>query len=300
MIEFVSLIYSLSLPWLLGYLLLMVLKGHRLFHWPMTMSLAFGLGFGVFSHLMLLMGAASLTYNFLNISLVTLMTAGILVVLIWFSRGDSDSASKYENSIIDQLGKKNTASTQINPFILIAGSCFIFYYLFYIFWSALSLPVYTWDSIATTVYNAKIIFYERSLPFHSLAHPAYPLQIPLILSWISFNLGYWDDQLIKIIFPVVFVCFIFVFWYFMRSFTNKNWSLLGLLFLFSSNFIIFHATISYRDIFMMFYNCVAIFLLLIWKDQKNNTVLTLAALFAGLGTFIKLEGTAYLLIHIVL
>jgi len=65
-------------------------------------------------------------------------------------------------------------------------------------------------------------------------------------------------------------------------------------------FFIYHATISYRDFFMMYFNCITIMLLIYWSQNKENSFLILAALFAGFATFTKLEGTAFLGIYSVL
>ena len=50
----------------------------------------------------------------------------------------------------------------------------------------------------------------------------------------------------------------------------------------------------------MYYNCTSIILLLWWGRQGHDSWLILASLFSGLTTFIKLEGTEYLLIHTIL
>jgi len=163
------------------------------------------------------------------------------------------------------------------------------------------MPIASWDAIATIAFKAKIFFFEPSLPLlNLLPHSSYPLFVPFIESWIAFNLGFWDNILIKIIFPCAFLSYLTIHYKFLADFTNKTWALLGCVILLSSNFFIYHATISYRDFFMMYFNCITIMLLIYWSQRKENSFLILAALFAGFATFTKLEGTGYLLIHTLL
>ena len=70
--------------------------------------------------------------------------------------------------------------------------------------------------------------------------------------------------------------------------------------LFSSNLLIFHAAISYSDFFLLYYNCTSVLLLLAWRREKDDGYLILAALLAGLATFVKLEALSYLMMHLVL
>jgi len=70
--------------------------------------------------------------------------------------------------------------------------------------------------------------------------------------------------------------------------------------LFSSNFLVFSASLSYRDVFLLYYICSTIIFLIMWKSEKHSGFLWLASLFAGFATFTKLEGTAYLVIFMFL
>ena len=173
--------------------------------------------------------------------------------------------------------------------------------IFYVLWRSMTIPISTWDSVSTVAFKAKIFFFEKSPPFlGSLPHKTYPLFTPFLETWVVFNLGHWDDLLIKIIFPCAFLSYLTIHYKFLCHFTNRTWALLGCTILVSSNFFIYHATISYRDFLLMYFNCITIMLLLLWNNNKESPVLVLSALFAGFATFTKLEGTAFLLIYLIL
>ena len=117
---------------------------------------------------------------------------------------------------------------------------------------------------------------------------------------MSMNLGVWNDQLYKVIFPLYFSAFAIVQYCFLRCFTHRVWAVLGVAFLFVSELCVMHATTSYRDITMMSYNCAAVYLIIIWFSRQKDCLLILAGLLAGFGTFTKLEGNGHLLIHLII
>ncbi|MBP9853535.1 MAG: hypothetical protein KBD53_01560 [Candidatus Omnitrophica bacterium] len=291
--EILKLIYSLSLPWWMGYQILFLIGGRNKLDWTVSSAIAFGIGFGILSQIMLILGILNVEFSVFNISAVLIFLGGGS----WLIKKIRTSGKEVMPIILPH--KLFTGYDILSPSMIILIKAIIVYYIVYVFWNAISFPVYEWDSVSTAIYNAKVIYFDRSLKsFEFLAHRAYPLHIPFLTVWISTNLGFWTEQTFKIIFPLTLCMFTGVFYQYLASQTNKNWSLLGVFMLFSSNLLIFHASATYRDLSLMFYNCSAIIFLLIWKDQKQDTFLILAALFSGFGTFIKQEGTAYLLVHI--
>jgi len=247
--------------------------------------MAFGLGFGILTQVMLVLGMAGVSYTVFNISAVLIFIWALFFLLSRIKRPCRPSP---------RPSKRDSWWTALDILILII----ITIYTVCSFYRAATMPIFTWDSFATAIYNAKIIYYDRSLaslPY--FAHPAYPLHIPMIASWVSFNLGQWNDQLFKITFPLTLLAFLLIYTGFLLRRTNRRWTLLGILMLLSSNLLNFHAFVAYRDLPLMFYNCLTIIFLLEWKDQDHDGYLILAALFSGIGTFVKQEGMAYLLIH---
>ena len=298
MIPILALAFSLIVPTFIGHQLLrFIMRGERT-AFLFSAALSYGLGMGILSYVMLILGMLGLTYSPWIIAFALL----VLSVLIFISQSfliRSHSVRSPE----DKEERIFFASQNSIGWKLLSSVIYVFiaYYLTYIFWAALSLPIYTWDSMATSAYNAKILFFEGTLKAHHLfAHPSYPLQCPLILTWIALNVGEWNEQLMNIIFPLAFISFVAIFYAFLNQLTDAKKALLGVALLFSSNFIVHHATISYRDIFMMYYFCTAVFLLILWHRKDSMPYLILASLFAGIGTFMKLEGTAYLVITSIL
>lgn len=291
-----NILISIILPLILGYLILSSLCIYQL-PTAFKVSIGFGLGLGILTLWMLCLDIFGITFSRAAISMPLLF---ISCVLFYYT-----SKRKKVKLKLPQVLKNNTVFVQelglLQFIIVLILLIYIFLNVFYVYWRALTFPVYCWDEISTIAFKAKIFFYERSIPdLNLLPHQSYPLLVPLVESWIAFNLGHWNDVFIKLFFPLIFSAYIIIHYYFILLYTNQKWAIWGVALLLSSNFFIFHATIAYRDFILMYYTCSTIMLLLLWFRTKCASFLFIASLFAGFSTFTKLEGTAYLLIFLII
>jgi len=287
---------SLLIPLSTGYAFLLWLDQKYAIPPSLKIALAYGLGLGLLAIWMLCLGILQQNFNLFSIGMPLIVVTSILTM--------HSLKRKKQIKITKALVLSNKSTSQHgimkilqNMFISLL-IVFIALNTIYVFWRSMAIPISTWDAIATIAFKAKIFFFEQSLPsLDLLPHGAYPLFVPFIESWIAFNLGYWDDLLVKIIFPCALLSYLIIHYKFLAYFTDRTWALLGCTILLSSNFFIYHATISYRDFFLMYFNSITIMLLLFWNHSKSNLFLILAGLFAGFMTFTKLEGTGYLFIQ---
>ncbi len=284
------------IPWLMGGRILFAVTKGMMMNPVNAIAISYGLGIGTLAFIMLFIGMTGISYEPLVITLCV-----VAVSLCQHVIALRQKRFAYKFALPSSVKQKEKASGrspwQRGNILRAAALIFIAYYLYCIFWVALNLPVHTWDSVATSVFNAKILYFERSLDSqHYFAHKAYPLQLPMIIAWLAMCWGAWTDQLIKILFPLAFSMFALIFYDFLRSKTDGDLALSGIILFFSSNLVIYHAGISYRDIFMMYYLCTSVFLLCRWQETAIPGLLVLASLFAGFAGFLKLEGGAYILI----
>jgi len=255
----------------------------------LAMALSYGLGLGVLAHILFLIGILRLQYHF-GLIAVLMISLGVLTGICLRVR-------QFPCSFRRDADIQSQKINWINGLVLFYIWCSVLY----AFWRAMHVPIGYWDEVATSSFVGKVVFFDKSLPALSLLpHSAYPLTVPLIQTWISLGLGYWDEQLVKLIFPLAFLSYVGVHYSFLLNVTNRRWAIAGTALLISSNFLLFQATIAYRDLFMLYYNCTAILLLLLWHRNKDDGFLVLAGLYSGLMTFIKLEGLGYLFLHTLL
>lgn len=282
---YLCLVLAIVVPWLLGFVVLALLFREKRMDIPLTVALGFGLGFGIFAQWMLFLGIIGVPFQTIIVGLpVTVAIVGCLGLFVYLRGKSSGPVVAFPIFRLDPL---------IIGMIIYLAACGA-----YIYWRAFAFPVYAWDAVATVSIKAKIFFYDKSfedLPRYN--HPLYPLHIPLIQSWIAMMLGKWDGHLVKIIFPVTATCYAVIQYSFVRLFSRPRWALFSVVLLTMSPLFMHHATIGYRDLTLCYFNCSTVILAFWWFKTKQMHFLVLAALFSGLTTFVKLEGTGYLACH---
>lgn len=283
-----ELICAVFLPIAMGMTLLRLIFGQRGLPLWAALGLAYGLGTGLLTHWMLIVAMFRWP---LTLPVVSIPYSLAALAFYWAGRG-----KPFFRREEDPPSAPTLVTFGCGLILLyLAG------YILLVFWRALDIPVYAWDAVATSTFKAKIFFYEQSIPaLRNLPIPSYPLHVPFLQTWTALNLGQWDEQWIQIFFPVTFVAFLSVQYFFLKSHTSRFWALAGCALVVSSQFFTHMATVAYRDFIMLYYNCTTIFLLLLWRKKRNDGFLILAALFSGMTGFIKLEGVGYLLIHTVM
>jgi len=284
------------LPVATGYMVLLLMFRKRVFDMFTRLCIAYGLGLGILVQLMLILGTLNIP---LSITTINAPLSIVLISLIVFKlRNEYDRGGPGPGKTLFLDLKRYISRLDYKSMIIyIPFALYLGWIVFYVFWEALSIPVYSYDAVYAIAVKAKVFFYERSIePLRHMAHPSYPVFIPLVESWIAIIMDRWNDQVIKIIFPVTFISFLAIHAYTVNMFTNRKWALFSTILLCSSNFFIVHAALSYRDLFLLYYLCSSVMFLIMWARSGNEAFLVLAGLFTGFGTSVKLEGTLYLLI----
>ena len=294
--EAIKLAIVLALPTLAGAVLLKLVCTRTKLPAYVFMALSYGLGMGVLTHCMLLLGAVGIKYSRTGITAFLAIWCLVCTLLIWERRRAASSIAPLSSS-----RRFATAGIGImNRLVFIFCAVilgYIIYQIFFVFWRSMIIPVYGWDALWVISFKAKVFFYERSLNCLSrMKLASYPIHVPLMETWMAIVMGKWDEQVVKIFFPFAFLSFTAIYGYFLGQYVSRKWVLMGIAILFSSNFFIAHATVAYRDFFLLYYVCTAIMMLLLWRDRGENAFLLLAAICAGLATFTKTEGTYYLFI----
>lgn len=289
---------SVLVPFGAGYICLHLLCRNHPLSYSMKFGLSYGLGLGMTAIWMLFLYICHQPFN-LNIIRLPLMLLIIIGLIVLFNIKKSLLKAEDEMSgPVSAMGSQNSLMKALYAVLVFILFVYIAHNIYYVLWRAMTVPISSWDAIATVAFKGKIFFYEQTPPpLELLPHRSYPLFVPFIQSWIGFNLGFWDDILVKIIFPCMFLSYLAIHYNFLAHFTNRTWALIGCAVLVSSNLFVYHATISYRDFSLMYFNCTTVMLLLLWNQKKSDGLLVLAALFAGFATFTKLEGSSFLLIY---
>lgn len=281
-----SLGLALLIPLLIGHAVISTLfrgpdRPAPFFIWAM----AYGMGCGLISLWLLILGIAGLPFNNVYLASIPPLLAGVLLRVLTPS-----------GSLIRETARGPKTTRRLHPvsaiLILFIGTRLLLIWL-----NTLAEPLIRWDALATWGFNAKVFFYEGSLFRLNIPHGSYPLLVPFSQTWIALHLGAWDDYLVKSFFPCLFLSYFLIQYHYLRRETDDFWALAGSGLLLSSNFYVFHVSTAYADVVISCYFCAAILFLLSWTRRRQFSWLILAGFFSGFGTFTKLEGSAYLIIH---
>ncbi len=295
MIDYLPLILTIMIPVIAGYGMLRCIVDEE---WPvpLTLAVSYALGSMLLPMLMLMYDLTGIPWSGATIygGLMGMGGASLGMSLI---RGRKRSVE--ETAYMRLVDNDDMTTLQRLSYALLM--LYLAVHVWMIFWRALNMPVFVWDAMSTSMFKAHVFFHENSLAsLKNVPRPSYPLHVPLWATWISMNLQHWNDQWIKIIFPLNFMAFIVINYYFLRCFVHKLWALIGVGLIFTSEYALSFAAVAYREWTLVLYNCSTVFWIILWSRHQKNAYLILAAVFSGAGTFVKLEGNGYWMIHMFL
>jgi Dolichyl-phosphate-mannose-protein mannosyltransferase len=255
--------------------------------------MAYGMGIGGISLLMFI-------FYFLNIkfSIVTIIAPWIALFIFNMAmalRGGS-------KAVRDKLSQDKTRSA-ITVFLSFAISLEVFY----AFFRALIKPIESYDAVAIYAIKAKIFYLAHSIPadyFTRISglypHPDYPLSIPLAETFIYTFLGTFNDQLVKVIFPLFFVGILGMLYFAVRRFASRAYALLFTFLLASIPQFNSYAANAYQDLPLAYYYFTSAIFLFKWiEDRDRFQYLLVSAIMAGLAGWTKNEGMLYCIINCV-
>ncbi len=254
------------------------------------MAWAYGLGMGCITQWMLILGMTNLPYNFWIIHIPLLFVAG----LGYFFK------KRKRHPINQQTITQQPSPPEFFLWPLNIKICwflclsYLLYQIYFIFIISLQQPISSWDAIYFIAKKAKVFFYDHSMrQLPNFPWAFYPFHVTLAETWYAFCLGKWHETWIQIIFPVTFLSLAIIIYDFLRRETSTLWAMGGIMLLTASNLLLSHATISYSDLFQLFYFSTTILCIILWGKTNEEGLLIIASLLAGFGTFCKLEGLFY-------
>ncbi len=283
MLDTLKIIFSLSLPVMLGYIICKALLNNRSpFGLLYMLALSYGMGFGVLSVAMFLLSLCRIKFSVTNITLSLAIIAVIfLPVYLRTSRGRKKSDNPPKN--IPLIHK-----------ILIAVILLAF---LTILLQALLVPLEAWDSWAIYGFKAKAFYLERMVSANflkdatkSYSHPDYPLLVPLIEAWFYACLGSWNDQLVKIIFPLFFISLTILLYYNLRYYISRKYALLFTALFVTIPHCIFLGSSGYADLPLTFYYFTGFVFMLRACNDFDKRLLFISACFCAFAAWTKNEG----------
>ena len=288
--ELVRLVLAIGAATFIGWniLYLFSFKRDRLYILEKA-ALSYGLGFGFISLEMFVFYFLNIKFS---ISALLMPWTALLILNLIFRLKNGRQA----------IAKKTLTGAEGNRFVNVFLLTGISFEALYAIFRALIKPIESYDAIAIYAIKAKIFYLARSIPqdfFYNLGtifpHPDYPLNIPLSETFIYLFLGNFNDQLVKIIFPLFFLAVLIILYYGIRRFAdNKTYALAFTFILASVPQFNAYATNAYVDLVLAYYACAAAIYLTLWlKDRSQLQFFYISALMLALSGWTKNEGLMY-------
>lgn len=278
-------IFSLGLPIIAGYIVCIWLLSNR--HGIgllQKLAFSYGIGMGILSLVMFLLSLLKVRFGVLSI---TISLAIVVMPFLFLCFKSKDIFNKQTK----MLQRKQLSFSRKLLIGLIL--CVFLFVLF----QALIVPLAAWDSWAIYGFKAKAFYLDKTVQAGFLkdttkfySHPDYPLLVPLAETWIYICLGTWNDQLVKILFPLYFISLIIIFYNNLKYYIDKKYSLLFAFFFVTIPQVISLGSSGYADLPLAFYYFTSLAFLIRGCEDFDKTSLFFSAIFAGLAAWTKNEG----------
>jgi len=200
-----SIIISILFPCSVGIIIILCILKKTKLDILLLLALSYGLGLGVLTLWMFLLGVLRVPYSapIISFSLLVFLLPLAYVTLKKNKAIPLEIQKINDEPFPSESGNKEKQS----PWLIILFALLALYIgdsLSIAFIPSLLVPIHSWDALATIAFKAKVFFFGHGLPpiesFRNLPHSPYPIFVPLAETWIVLNLGFWSDQLIKVIF----------------------------------------------------------------------------------------------------
>lgn len=284
-----NLILTILIPLLLGYSVVALLYREKL-PFLERAALAWGFGIGLLGIEMYLLSIFGVKLNLRSILFPTVLLTGLLLAFVVAGKRTIfglKSLPPFIKGLASPAKEMDWRFYLEKTLVLMIGLTIV-----YVFFDALVKPTIEFDAMWRQGTIAKIIFTTGQVTTEqarTVAGP-HPYLNPLAQAWIYMGLGYWNDALGKIIFPLCFTSLLLIFYFRLRAQTSRLSALIFTFLLTSFPLIILHAGNAYSDLMQTFYYSAGAIYLLSWFKENKPAWLFSAALFFGIGNFVKQSG----------
>lgn len=305
-IDSLMLFLSVAIPTGLGWILLNELfGGKKNFLLCEKIVLGYGLGYGCVTICMFYFSLFRIHFS-LSVLLALLTFLGILAKIY----GRFNSKKEY---VVREVMAPAIVHKRISDPLSILLLTFFIVNISLIFFRTVVIEKDIWDSWAFWAFKAKIFFHHRIIPLELFqqfktvwGNWDYPHHVPLMETWTLLWLGYWNDQLPRMLFPLFYIGISVICLYLLRRYIPLKNALAGACFIVSFPALQIWTMGTISEPVLLFYYIGSFALLYRWMHEGDGRLLVLSALFIGLAGWTKNEGlmlimcnTAVLLVFLI-
>jgi len=294
---------SLVLPLAMGFLIALLLtEKDREIGVYERIFLGYGIGMGLVAVEVFWIGLLGIPYTLLSISAVP--ATSCLALIVWIRHFHITDKAEPNYSIgadtwsigADTWSMFTTPQRVIATLLMI----WIFAKIVFVIYEGLHYPLFSWDTWANWSAGAKFFYYRQGLAldpadvnFFGTGYRSYlghPLLSPLLQVWTSYYVGEFHEALAKAWQSLYFVSLLGLFFFAVKRATSLLMALLATTLLAAVPLLTFHAFDGYSDLPLGFYAFAGTACFWRYIISRNDKMLVLSGIFAGIGMFTKNEG----------
>ncbi|MBN1299073.1 MAG: hypothetical protein JW997_05240, partial [Actinobacteria bacterium] len=291
-------------------------------NWPglfFIFFLSFYAGIFVISNYLIILSLIGIAYSTLNAAVFSLACFLLFCAIIITDRKNKQKVTlnshrrqyDYNSLSVTGLEDKKTAGCILffkKPWLeksLFALSwLFIFICFLVVVFFAFLFPVRFWDAISCWSLKGRAFFIDGGLlPFYTFhnyefSHLSYPLYIPLSQTWIYTWLGYADERLVKIIFPMFYLSLISIFYFCFRKKYSRLLSSALVLIIAGLPVVMDHGYLEYTNLIFAIILFIAVYLFAESLRSQGKGYILASAIFFTILAQIRSEGAFFLAIFL--
>ncbi|MEA3489282.1 MAG: glycosyltransferase family 39 protein, partial [Candidatus Omnitrophota bacterium] len=269
------------------FVLLLIRRGRYGCSVTEFLALSFFLGTGFVAYQSFLCYLLGRAFTFSNLMIVPT----VLFILV-FARYASNPGR------LDGLfrGEKEFRRWDLIERLLLAGLAVQFLWTLFL---VLPIPVNSHDAVANYALKAKIFHLAGGIPRGffgweeaTVAHPDYPLFLPLLMTWIYAFTGF-NDLTVNLVMPVVYLAFIGLFYSLIRKFFNRAYSLLVTFILATIPQLADYATVIHADLILSALVGCALAYFVLYIRRKEREYLVFSSILLGISLLVKNEAIVF-------
>ncbi len=297
MIIFVPFIITTLSGYLLASIFMREIEGVG----PMERLFAgYGLGLGVLTFQMVIMGALGASFTLETVTSVNLLISAVTLYIL--SRGGSLKLSllgapttRYLYKVVKPFGVRDV--------FLWALAAWIVFRCLFVFFDSISTPLYSVDAWSNWSAGAKLFFFEGGLlgpaDEHYLGEGyrrflGHPLHTPLSQVWLALWLGEFHEVYVKLWNVFYYYSVLGIFYLAIRREAGAGYALIMTFFLSSAPLFTYHGADALAELPLSYYNLVSIVFLFIYMKSGNFKSLILSGLLMGMGLSTKNEAILFI------
>ncbi len=255
------------------------------------------IGVGIISISSFFIGLLNFPYNLYSLNAIPLFVS--ILIIVFLRKRNKLKLSFKQIEIFSYLTNSNIYKKiyLIISFVVLLG---LWIYLFYYVISKTSLE---YPGYGIWGYKAKLFFLNNHFPIeffkdknYASSHQSYPLCISLYLSYLSFWMSNFNEQILKIV-PFLFGLLtpVYIFYYSLRNNRDIVKSCFYCIIMGSGMTLIFQSYQMYVDNILLISILIGVSLIVenLNYEKKRLKYYKLAFFILGIGTFVKNEGLLY-------